>query len=111
MKEAGILRYLTMRNDVVGQYVVQFVDFFKTDNAYFLVMEYIDNSMSLTEYIEKMHRLLREKVVSKKRHLKIIKYIFWFVPLFICCHLVFANLNCVLSGSHVSCCIFHGQAA
>jgi len=77
VKEAGILRYLTMQNNAIGDYVVKFVDFFKTHNSYFLCIDYIEQSITLGEYIRTVHHLIREKILSKRKHLRIMKYILW----------------------------------
>ena len=50
MKEAVILKHLTVDNHMLGNYVVRFVDFFESDTHYYLVTEYV-NGMTLKEFI------------------------------------------------------------
>jgi len=75
--EAGILRLLTQQKHSAAGYIVKFVDFFSSDDAHFLVMDYVEHSMSLTVYIQTIHRLKREGILKKRKMLKIIKLLFW----------------------------------
>jgi len=77
VNEAGILRLLKQQKHVATEYIVEFVDFFSGDDAHFLVMDYIEHSMSLAVYIQTIHRLKREGILKTNKLLKITKFIFW----------------------------------
>jgi len=91
--EAGILRLLTQQKHSAAGYIVKFVDFFSSDDAHFLVMDYVEHSMSLTVYIQTIHRLKREGILKKRKMLKIIKLLFW--QLTMALHWLHGEMDCV----------------
>mmetsp|Transcript_45937 Transcript_45937/g.73566 ORF Transcript_45937/g.73566 Transcript_45937/m.73566 type:complete len:413 (+) Transcript_45937:1054-2292(+) len=94
-KEAKILQYLTVRNSCIGGYLVKFVDFFESDNDYFLVTEYIESQTNLRQFIAKCHQFMEDGKLSFIHYMKTIKFLFWQIAVTItwmhvtmqCCHL------------------------
>eukprot|EP01083_Nonionella_stella_P203111 741402_1 len=65
IKEAMILKYLTKDNRPNGGYICKFVEFFETDEHYYLVMEYVGDC-NLQEFITECHKYIKQK--KKKEH-------------------------------------------
>eukprot|EP00484_Ammonia_sp_Unknown_P023902 CAMPEP_0197038082 /NCGR_PEP_ID=MMETSP1384-20130603/15112_1 /TAXON_ID=29189 /ORGANISM="Ammonia sp." /LENGTH=573 /DNA_ID=CAMNT_0042468475 /DNA_START=81 /DNA_END=1802 /DNA_ORIENTATION=- len=75
-KEAQILKYLTSEHKST-EYVIKYVDFFQSENDYYLVMEYIDGDCNLKQFMQKAHKLMEQHKLDLKQYHKIIKYVFW----------------------------------
>ncbi len=52
-REAKISQHLTSENTPIGNYIVKYIDFFESDDCYYLVMEYIESGMNLKQLINK----------------------------------------------------------
>lgn len=91
LKEADILRYLTVDNKN-GDYIVRFIDFFETGMDYYLVMENTQHNMSFKDFINKAYKFMISKQMKYKHYVKIIKYLFW--QLFATMHWLHADMNC-----------------
>jgi len=76
VREALLLQYLTTLNHPIGGYIVKFIDFFETEEDYYLVMEYA-GSMNLAQFQEKAQQYLKEKRLSRTEYLKVIKFMSW----------------------------------
>eukprot|EP01084_Bolivina_argentea_P245295 410702_1 len=74
IKEALILKYLTVDNMSIGDHIVHFIDTFQTENDYYLVMEYIESEMNLKQFIQISHRYIKQGKLKLKQYQKIIKY-------------------------------------
>eukprot|EP01084_Bolivina_argentea_P303180 523374_1 len=106
VKEAIILKHLTIncKSNMSRDYIAQFVDFFETDSHFYLVTEYIPNSMNLKQFISKYHQLINGRKEHKKAYLRWIKFIMWQLTTIIhwlhsvynCCHLDLALENIVI---------------
>ena len=75
-KEAMILQYLTICNKQMGDYVMNFVDYFESDTHYYLVTENVDG-MTLSDFIKEAHLYIRGGRLNLKDYRKIIKFITW----------------------------------
>eukprot|EP01084_Bolivina_argentea_P227327 383927_1 len=101
-KEALILHYLTQANRPTNDYIVKFVRFLETKDAFYLVSEKA-NGMTLADFNQKAHQLIAGKKLKVKFWRKIVKYIFWQLSSIIywlhedmkCCHLDL-NLNNIM---------------
>eukprot|EP01084_Bolivina_argentea_P168252 291829_1 len=51
IKEALLLKYLTIINQCIGGYIVNYIDFFESNTDYYLVTEYIESEMNLKQFI------------------------------------------------------------
>ena len=76
VKEALILHHLTIDNRSTANYVVRFVEFFESDEHFYLVMEYIEGC-NLLQFVEKAHEYINKGQLKVKEYHKIVKYIFW----------------------------------
>eukprot|EP01084_Bolivina_argentea_P270124 459259_1 len=95
VKEACILRYLTVDNHPIAPHIVQYIDFFETDDAYYLVMEYIQSEINFRQFINLCKVHITNGQLSMRGYKKIVKYLLW--QLFVtvewlhismqCCHL------------------------
>ena len=76
LKEAIILRHLTVDNRATGNYIVKFIDFFESESHYYLVTEYVEG-MNLKEFVQSAHGYIREGKLELKEYQKTVKYIMW----------------------------------
>ena len=74
--QALILCHLTVDNKPTADYIVQFRDFFETEDDYYLVMEYIEG-INLAEFTKKAHQYISDGKLKLKEFQKIVKYLFW----------------------------------
>jgi len=104
IKEAVILKHLTVDNSPTGDYIVKFVDLFKTDTHFYLVTEFVDG-MSLKEFVRKAHCLINQGKLHLKEWSSTIKYLVWKLVSVLrwlhdvthCCHLDLAMENVMVS--------------
>eukprot|EP01083_Nonionella_stella_P140642 431702_1 len=93
-KEALILRHLTVNNQSSNDYIVRFIEFFESEDAFYLVMEHAGNT-NLATFSQKAHALIAQNQMRHKYWKKIVKWLFWQLSLAIhwlhndirCCHL------------------------
>ena len=52
IKEAIILKHLTVDNQPIGEYIVKYIDSFQSDEYYYLVMEYIESDINLAQFVQ-----------------------------------------------------------
>ena len=76
LKEAMILKHLTVDNHPIGQYIVQFADFFESDSHYYLCMEYVDG-MNLKQFIETAQQYIKQNKLEIKHYHRAVKFILW----------------------------------
>eukprot|EP01084_Bolivina_argentea_P086912 157042_1 len=93
-KEALFLSHLTVSNRQVQ--IIQFVDFFYSQEHYYLVLEHLDDDcMNLKQFVEHAHSYIRNGQLPMHRYLQVIKFIFWQLLVLMewmhsvmhCCHL------------------------
>eukprot|EP01083_Nonionella_stella_P017451 48824_1 len=111
IKEAFILNYLTVKHQPIGDYVIQFIDFFESEQAFYLVIEYIDSRMNLKQFVSQCNRYIQTGELCFKEYQKMIKYVMW--QLFVtvqwmhismrCCHLDLCMENIMLSSNPFCC--------
>eukprot|EP01084_Bolivina_argentea_P054453 99855_1 len=77
VKESHILKYLTVNNRPIGDYIIQFIDFFESDNNYYLVTEYINTKTNLKQFIKTAHKYVVNGILSLKKYQQVIKYLLW----------------------------------
>merc|ERR1712228_281414 len=81
-------------NRPIYDYIVQFINFFESNDAFYLVMEKAGN-INLAQFNEKAHALIADGRMEIKHWKKIVKFIFWQIIVIIhwlhhgmqCCHL------------------------
>eukprot|EP01084_Bolivina_argentea_P292906 503689_1 len=104
VQEAFLLRYLTVDHTPIGDYVLQFIDFFESNASYYLVIEYIESEMNLKQFITKCAQYIANGQLSLNEYKKVIKFVLW--QLFVtvqwlhtmrCCHLDLCLENIMLS--------------
>lgn len=77
LKERDILQYLTIDNIPTCDYIARYIDFFQSEEDYYLVTESIRSGITLQAFIEKAHQFIKIGKLKCKEYQKIIKYIFW----------------------------------
>jgi len=103
MNESNILQILSL-NQPIDDSIVKYIDFFQNANYYFLVLEYVENCMTLKHFITKSHQYIFEKQLSVKEYQSKIKYIFWHLMRtmdwlhndMLCCHLTLSAKNVLI---------------
>eukprot|EP01084_Bolivina_argentea_P019007 35389_1 len=108
IKEAHILKYLTVDNTPIGDYIVQYIDFFESGESYYLVMEYIASETDLKQFILKAKRYIQCGKMDIKAYQKTMKFLLW--QLFVtvqwlhlsmkCCHLDLCLENVLLKNAN-----------
>eukprot|EP01083_Nonionella_stella_P019960 55401_1 len=94
IKEAMILKHLTMDNRPNGAYIARYIDFFETDDHYYLVSEYVGDC-TLNQFVRQCHQLIRDDKLKLSDYKIVVKFMFWQVSLTThwmhndmkCCHL------------------------
>lgn len=76
IKEAMILKYLTKDNRPNGGYIAKYIDFFESDDDYYLVMEYVGDK-NLAQFVKEAHQYIKEKKLKLSAYKQVIKYLFW----------------------------------
>ena len=76
IKEAMILKHLTVDNTPPGNYVLNFIDFFESDTHYYLVTEYVDG-INLKDFVFLCHEYIKNGKLTLKHYQKTVKYIMW----------------------------------
>lgn len=77
IKEKLILQYLTIDNIPTCDYIVKYMDFFQSEEDYYLVTESIDHGINLKDFVAKAHDYIKDGYIKAKEYQKIVKYIFW----------------------------------
>ena len=76
-KERMILKYLTIDNKFSGRHIFKYIDFFESDDAYYLVTESVYDLMNLQEFTQKAQQYIKEGKLKKIAWTKMVKYITW----------------------------------
>lgn len=76
IKEADILKHLTVDNRPMGGYIPTFIDLFESEEDYYLIREYVDG-MTLAKFIEISHKYIQDKRLNVSEYNKCIKFIIW----------------------------------
>eukprot|EP01084_Bolivina_argentea_P054452 99852_1 len=77
IKESVILKHLTVNNRPIGDYIINFIDFFESTNYYYLVTEYINTETNLKQFIQTAHKYIANGILPLKQYLKVVKYLLW----------------------------------
>eukprot|EP01084_Bolivina_argentea_P312939 541832_1 len=77
IKEAIILKHLTVDNHCIGNHIVEYIEMFESDTDYYLVMEYIQSEMNLKQFIAKANEYKNDNKLKLKHYQKIMKYLYW----------------------------------
>ena len=93
IKESLILKYLTVDNCPIGDYIVKYIDNFESDTHYYLVMEYIDSEMNLKQFVTKSFEYINNGKLSLKSYHKMMKYLLW--QLFVTINWLHQSMNCM----------------
>eukprot|EP01084_Bolivina_argentea_P096427 173369_1 len=72
VKEAYALKQMTSNSNIV-----QFVDYFESDSHFYLVMEHIENAITLKEFVDLSFNLMNECKLTMEEYSKTIKEIMW----------------------------------
>jgi len=108
IKEARILKHLTVDNATIGDYIVRYYDFFESDTDYFLVMEYIDSEVNLEQFVHTCHQYIANGKLQRKQYLKVVKYLLWQLLVTLswmhksmhCCHLDVTMANILVANAN-----------
>ena len=92
LKEACLLKYLTLEHSSNNRYIVAFIETFETDMDHYLVMEYIDGYVTLKDFIKQAFGYIKQKKLKYKEYTKMVKYIFW--QIFASMHWLHVDMNC-----------------
>eukprot|EP01084_Bolivina_argentea_P057245 104620_1 len=112
-KEAKILKHLTLNNKADN--IVKYIDYFESENHHYLVMEHIENAVTLKQFVQTSHRSIKDNTLSISKYLKSVKYILWQITtticwlqsVFKCCHLDLHLDNIMLTnGNKIKICDF-----
>lgn len=76
LKEAILLKHLTLHNRPTGDYIARFVDFFESDTHFYLVTEFVEG-LSLEQFVRQAFALMAEGRLSRIDYQKTVKYLFW----------------------------------
>eukprot|EP01084_Bolivina_argentea_P078439 142325_1 len=96
VKAANILRFLTNNDDEEeSDFLIKFIDFFESDIDYYLVLEHVENSVTLIEFARIAYDYIGQKKLIKKEYQQTIKKLMWQLIILInwlhtkknCCHL------------------------
>ena len=77
IKEINILKYLSTDHQPMRNFIINYVDSFQSDDAYYLVMEHIESGMNLRRFIDLAFELIEKKQMKGTHYRSYIKYIFW----------------------------------
>lgn len=77
IKESMILKYLTMDNKCIGDYIIKYIDFFESESDYYLVMEFVQSQMNLKQFINICFKYIHKNKLQLKEYQKVIKYLYW----------------------------------
>eukprot|EP01084_Bolivina_argentea_P012563 23511_1 len=79
IKEREILKYVTNlnKNDPMNQYIIKYKDWFKSEDDYFLVIEYIESETNLKQFIAQCQKHIYENKLTLNEYHSKIKYVFW----------------------------------
>eukprot|EP01083_Nonionella_stella_P025383 69895_1 len=94
IKEAVILQYLTVDNKPSNGSIVKLIEFFESDDAFYLVTEHV-GTLTLAQFNQKAHQLIAQKKLKTKTWKQIVKYLVWQLSVILywlhndmqCCHL------------------------
>lgn len=76
IRETQILKFLSGINCPMRYFVTQYVESFESENAYYLVMEYIESELNLQQFIDLCFRYIEEGQMKLKHYQSMIKLIF-----------------------------------
>eukprot|EP01084_Bolivina_argentea_P258212 435215_1 len=103
------LHYLAANPNNINNNVIKYVDFFESETHFYLVMEHIDNTITLKDFIKKCHIYISKNKLTLKKYNKIIKHIFyelsqtlhWLHNSVHCAHLNLSSENILLSNAFI----------
>ena len=85
LNEAMILRHLTVYNKPINACIVKFIDFFESNDSYFLVTEFIESEMNLKQFVAASRVHIENGTLSPIHYQKIMRYLmFQYVHFFEC---------------------------
>eukprot|EP01083_Nonionella_stella_P025382 69894_1 len=104
VKEAMILRHLTVDNKPSNGGIIKLIQFFESDDAFYLVTEHV-GTQTLAGFNQQAHQLLAQKKLKPKKWKQIVKYLVWQLSVIIywlhndmqCCHLDLCLRNIMVS--------------
>eukprot|EP01083_Nonionella_stella_P095084 266865_1 len=77
VKEAIILRHLTVHNQPIGDTIVQYIDLFESDTHCYLVMEYVQSNINLKDFVLQCHAYIKQGKLGLSEYQAMVKYILW----------------------------------
>ena len=92
VKEAMILKHLTVYNRCTANNIENFIDFFEGNGTLCLVVEYIESNMNLEQFVIEAHEYMESGKLKRKEYLQIIKYIFWEISVVL--HWMHNDMHC-----------------
>eukprot|EP01084_Bolivina_argentea_P078440 142328_1 len=92
IKESNILKRLTVDNHCIGNYIIQYINFFESDTDYYLVMQYVESETNLKQFVQTAHKHIKNNKLKLKQYQKIIKYLYW--QLIVTVHWMHNDMKC-----------------
>jgi len=76
VKQSRLLHFCTVLNASIGGYVARFIDFFETEDSYFLITEYAGN-MTLAAFHRRAQQHIAKGHFTRSEYKKVVKFIAW----------------------------------
>eukprot|EP01083_Nonionella_stella_P181127 647810_1 len=104
LKEASILKMITVDNAPIGGYIAKYIDFFESSSNYYLVVEYVPSETNLKQFVSKARQWITNGKLPTNQYRKMMKYVLWQLCVTIewlhqcmhCCHLDICMENIML---------------
>eukprot|EP01084_Bolivina_argentea_P021870 40653_1 len=93
VNEAMILKSIAENKNPKNELILKYIDSFESDEHYYLVQEYIEDSITLKEFVIKAHQYITENKLKLKHYQKIMKYLYW--QLIVTINWMHNDMNCV----------------
>eukprot|EP01083_Nonionella_stella_P053782 142135_1 len=93
IQEAEILKYLTLDHTPIGNYIVQYIDWFESEDDYYLVMEYVASETNIRQFISRAKQRITNGTLSTKQYRKMVKCLLW--QLFVTVQWLHLSMKCM----------------
>eukprot|EP01084_Bolivina_argentea_P307925 532303_1 len=77
VKEAEILKRVTADDTSFSKHIVQYIDFFESEEDYYLVMEYVSSQTNLKQFVAQAKQHMANGTLSIEEYQKAVKQLMW----------------------------------
>ena len=78
LKESKLLKQLTVSSQKAeSKNIIHFVEFFESTEYFYLVFEYVDEWISLKQFVDEAHAYIKQNKLKLTEYIRMIRYIFW----------------------------------